>query len=309
MQNTNENHLTFQFWQTAKHDLSTLTNIISKKYEDSTSPYEKSIAMLLHAIKGEHDRTLALITQMQNMFESKKSEPDYEAWLHGRMLAALTILDEMHNPNHGYKYAQKMQDIAKHLDKLIGKIGQHKSWVCTVPTLMSAWAIGYLINYNIKIANTEIVKEQLLELNSLINWKVNTGANTNPNSQGDLLWAITMFIYAAANAKNAGIVFKADENYYEKAKDYILQAAPGCKQILPALEKIKETDFRAWAINLVRLSAYLANDAELYDSLETAAEDSIQKAPNDENKALGMAYEIYANEVIQQEVLNTLQFA
>lgn len=232
---------------------------IKKLAEGKEDIYSLSIPLIASAQQGDKEFYAVVLAKM-NAAMAKTEDSPFKAWILGRVLLAADSIGDQTTIN----------DTQVKLSKVLNDISSKIKPSTELDYAMYTWANAYLaaLNSDQYLLNRD---RMLLTANNLS--KIYQ-SNPNPDALSNAVWAWVMSVQAAANAN--------DKTTY----DYILsqiKTLSGKPTVQTALEfslgrTDQSSDYPAWAIGIVRLSAATEKDQSQYNELGNALENSIQAA-------------------------------
>lgn len=253
------------------------TQIKTLSEEAGENEYLLGMVLLASAQQGDKDPYESVLARMQGSLAKLSKEDDnlsYKTWRLGRMLLAADSYGDKATEN---KVLTELKDI----------LGNSK----TKQDCFSAWAWGYLANYNkteyehakkqmisSALALTETyqkTKQSLFADKTEMESKLNAEeSNLLQSDLSNALWAWVLNFQAAANAN--------DEEMYNYIRDQ-MKSITGQSTVGDALSKgllraAASNDYPAWALGIAQLAAATMKDKELFLELKKPLADSIKGA-------------------------------
>jgi hypothetical protein len=246
-------------------------------YEPKYHAYYLSMPLLTAAFLNNELLYKRVLTEIVPVLDNIQ-DPAWKAWLEGRVLIA----------------AKQIHDTGTYDSALLvtKSLLPDKG---TEENEFTAWAWGYLAsasNDEFNAARNKLLAEgnKLSDLFHAIN---QNPASTDVQKQAALsnaLWVWVMNIQAVANADKS----KDNEAFYHQCLNS-LKSLTGENTVEDALSRgllrtEASNDYPAWAMAIVRLSAALMKDHDLYNKLDATLAQSIDSAVDPYEKMLGQVY-------------------
>lgn len=208
----------------------------------------------------------------------------FKAWMLGRAVLAASLI---HDQSTYEKY-----------------LPQLKQLLLSVETdNQSSWAWGYLAavnadEYQLAKCNmmhaVSVLSEKYLQLKQEISHQTVLSDNSPVLKQAlsDLLWSYVMCVQAAARSN--------DHETYNQLLAAMISVTEQ-STVRDAMVCVLESDWRAWAVGIVRLSAAIINDTDNYHQLNQLHKEAMQSAKqsgSNANALLSYLCELEAEKIV-----------
>lgn len=244
-----------------------ITTEIAALAQNKEDIYSLSVPLIAAAQQGDERLYKNLLTKMNDAM-NKTEASTFKTWILGRVLLAA---DSMNDTNTVQVTQANLANMLRDIDTNIG-VSSDLNYA------MYTWAYTYLaaIDTNQYFA----VRDKMLATAQNLSFIANSSP-TSTDTLSNAIWAWVMASQAAANAN--------DKTTY----DYILtqiKALQNKSTVKDALESAltrtdSSSDYPAWALAILSLSAASMHDHDTYNELQSAVANSIQTAKDWGNKA------------------------
>lgn len=238
-----------------KNSITEMINLLYVSADTKKDTYSLSLPLMAAAQQGDSETYKKVLASINPLLQNMKPD-SFKAWLLGRLLFAAKSINDNDTIN---KVQPELQAIINNFDN---------NNYSDIYYAFYAWACGYLATLN----NDEYFKMKKLMLDSANHLSDAYLGAQNHDALSNAMWAWVMDLQAAANAN--------DKETYDFILKKIIEVSgqPTVEKALTnsLIRTATSSDYPAWAIGIVQLSAAIMHDKNL--NLHQALTQAISQA-------------------------------
>jgi hypothetical protein len=281
--------------------------------------YASTMPLLANAILGNKDKTLNIMQKMLSELGLKdvstnhfKSEQSTEVFLQHAKANPLPFAQD--SPVASWSWLLGRVLVAAHrVDDPVTATNTAELMINVLSSQplpndpFHAWTWGYLLAYyaSSSLTEYELYKQTMLDVSEAYTRE----AVRDPDNLSDLLWVHVMTLQGPALAHDTVTSQFILNQIVVDAKQMGLPIGakdPFPVQLVQALKGIKQNDYRAWAMSLVKFAFAVIGDKEGHQSLIGPVAQAIAMSSHKEDKVLAMANDFLSHVILESRKKGTI---